>query len=90
MKTTPSDHDKQCEACGESISESTPHYVVQDYCLCETCALTYQNMIDTPGCFINNNNEEMTAEEAHEFVSEHLQMGGELSDKVLNFGITLQ
>lgn len=81
---------KYCEDCRNIISENASHYVGLDYALCETCALTYQNIIDTPGCFINDNNEEMSADEAHEHVRKHMKMGGKLSDKVLNSGITIQ
>lgn len=90
MKTIPDEDDKHCEACGESIPANIPHHITMECNLCEACAPTYQDIIDTPENFLNNNEEEMTAEEAHELVSEHLKMGGELSDKVLNFGITLQ
>ena len=91
MTTTPDDDDKYCEDCGGNIPENTPHHAATECDLCEACAPTYQDIIDTPENFLNNDNEkEMTAEEAHDFVSAHLKMGGKLSDKVLNFGITLQ
>lgn len=90
MTAAPDEDSKYCEACGGNIPVNAPHYTALDYSLCEAHALTYQNMIDTPGCFINNNNEEMSADQANEHVREHLKIGGKLSDKVLNFGITLQ
>lgn len=79
-----------CEACGGIIPANTHHHATMERSLCEACAPTYQDIIDTPDNFLNSNEEVMTAEEAHEFVSEHLKMGGELSDKILNFGIILK
>lgn len=72
-----------CSTCGEPIFEGDAYSVTTEgEKLCVKCSPTYQDMLDDPGYFANDEGDPMTAAEAKEVCDAHVAAGGALSDKI--------
>lgn len=73
-----------CEGCSEPIFEGDRYHSGGDVDLCENCAPSYQNMLDSPGSFMNSEDEPMTKADAERIVALHVEAGGAASDKLVS------
>ncbi|WP_439273576.1 hypothetical protein [Pseudochrobactrum sp. HB0163] len=78
----------QCEECAAAIAPEAPRHVGYECFLCAACAPTYDDMLNVPGDFLNNDGELKTFKEAVEIARAHIAKGGKLTDKILSGGTT--
>ncbi|MFA7256953.1 MAG: hypothetical protein WC047_05205 [Kiritimatiellales bacterium] len=74
-----------CE-CGEPIFEGEPYHNGRDVALCASCAPSYGDMLASPRNFLAWGDEEdceMTKEQAQAIVDAHIAAGGSLDDKMV-------
>lgn len=74
-----------CENCSRGIMPGERYHGGGEVDICADCAPTYQDMLDDPGQFWDEEGEEhLTPEKAQQFCDEHCNSGGQLSDKILH------
>lgn len=80
-------HLYDCEFCREPIFEGDAYHHGDDGSLCETCAPSYGDMLESPEhfCDFDDNGDDipMTKEAARQIVDAHLAAGGSLEDKAV-------
>jgi hypothetical protein len=70
-----------CEGCGEPIFEGDVYSTGSDLeKFCVACSPTWQDMIEAPSLFLDNENEPMTAEQAREEFDAYIAAGGKATD----------
>lgn len=72
-----------CEGCAEPIFEGDNYHNGSDVALCLECSPSYEDMLSSPGNFLNfETDEPMTAAEAQAIADAHVAAGGSLTDKI--------
>lgn len=72
----------ECEGCDAPIFEGDAYHD-GEFPLCIACAPTYEDMLDNPGSFDDEDGNVMTFERAKKIASEHTLNGGNLSDLII-------
>lgn len=75
-----------CEGCSEPIWRGDRYSSDPDsgVCLCEECAPSWGDMIDSPDYFRDDDGEPMTPEKAKALCDAHVAAGGSLTDKMVS------
>lgn len=79
------DRIRQCEGCLKVVREDEPHSYdsVNGLTFCEDCSPSYQDMLDDPASFYDDDEEPMKPEKAKAIVDAHLAAGGQITDKMV-------
>lgn len=81
------EHDKEvidnCETCCEPIFEGD-RCTGGEFNLCEECAPSWKDMLDSPENFQDVNEERLTFDRAREMCDYHIACGGTLEDKMVS------
>jgi hypothetical protein len=69
-----------CESCDEPIFAGDLYLSGDDVDLCAKCAPTYDDLLTSPGSFLNMDEQPMTEEQARREYDEHIAAGGKPTD----------